>query len=42
MTIWKQLVGTCMQSVKEPRNKVDKNAVTVDKNAVVRTDSHCK
>ena len=38
MTIWKQMVGECLQCVKEPTNEVDKNTV-----AVVRTNnSHSK
>ena len=37
MIIWKPPVGECLQWLKEPPNKVDKNAV-----AVVCTNSHCK
>ena len=37
MTIWKPLVGECLQCVKEPTSKVKNNAVDV-----VRTYSHCK
>ena len=34
MIIWKPLVGECLQCVKEPNSKVDKNPV-----AVVRTNN---
>ena len=37
MIIWKPLVGKCLQHVKEPISKVNKNSVSV-----IRTDSHCK
>ena len=37
MIIWKPLVDECLQCVKEPSNKVGKNAVSL-----VRTNSHCK
>ena len=37
MIIWKPLVGECLQRVKEPNNKVDKNALSL-----VPTNSHCK
>ena len=37
MIIWKPLVGECFKCMKEPTNKVDKNAV-----AVVDTNSHRK
>ena len=37
MIIWKPLVGECLQCVKEPINKMDKDVV-----AVVRTNSHCQ
>ena len=37
MIICKPLFGECLQRVKEPINKVDKNA-----GSLVRTNSHCK
>ena len=37
MIILKRLVGKCLQCVKEPRNEVEKNSVTL-----VHTNSHCK
>ena len=37
MIIWKTLVGKCLQLVKEPINRVDKNAVSL-----VCTNSHCR
>ena len=37
MIIWKPLVGECLERMKEPTNKVDKNDVSL-----VRTNSHCK
>ena len=36
MIIWEPLVGMCLQRVKEPINKVNKNDVSL-----VRTNSHC-
>ena len=37
MIIWKPVVAECLQCVKEPTNKVEKNTV-----AEVRTNSHSK
>ena len=37
MVIWKPLVGKCLQYAEEPRNKVNKHAITG-----VRADSHSK
>ena len=37
MILWRPLVGQCLQCVKEPTNKLDKNTV-----AVVCTNPYCQ